>query len=485
MLMVRNSLSGKKEPFKPCNPPKVSLYACGVTTYDYCHIGHGMQAMIFEMIRSYLTYSGYEVRYVRNFTDVDDKIIARAATLRCSAAELSEEMVQEADKDFDALGIPRADQQPRVSQMIPEIISMIEDLIERDSAYSTPAGHVYYRVRSKKDYGDLSHRKVDELRHATRDVLVEDKEDPLDFALWKADSQQEFSWDSPWGRGRPGWHIECSVMSYHTLGFPLDIHGGGRDLLFPHHENERAQSESCYGSSGLKYANYWLHSGLLSIDGRKMSKSLGNHISIKDFLKQYSPEVLRLCLWEHHYRQDVDFSQETFASCERKLISYYELLQDLEQQMQRGSEEGAEEELKGLREQWRQAMDDDFNTPRVMALLHGWFKQLRGLLAEKESTDEKRAFLAAFSVFLGDLRKVLGLFTEEPGCELERIRQLYLRRISLTAEQLSEKINSRSEARRLRQWQLADEIRDELRQLGIVLKDSRDGSGWTVKGVDL
>ena len=482
MLVVRNSLSGKKEPFEPWNPPRVTIYACGVTTYDYCHIGHGMQALIFEMIRNYLSYIDYQVMYVRNFTDVDDKILARAAELGVSGVELSEKMVREAQKDFKALGVREADREPRVSQMIPEIISMIELLISKDSAYAVEEGHVYYRVRSKKDYGKLSHRNVDDMRSESRDVVVEGKEDPLDFALWKSD-MGDFAWESPWGRGRPGWHIECSAMSFHELGYPLDVHGGGRDLLFPHHENEIAQSESCYGDPA--YCKYWLHSGLLSIDSRKMSKSLGNHITLKDFLSEYTPDVLRLCCLEHHYRQDVDFSKEVFAACERKLIGYYELLRDLKAELSDFNGSSSQEVLKEMKAEFRRAMDDDFNTPRVMALLHGWFKELRRILGEKNRTEEHLVFLATFQAFLEDLRQVLGLFREEATGALKEIQRCYLKRSPLSAEELEEKIQARSKARTQSEWKLADDIRGELLDLGIVLKDNHLGeTTWTIKGAE-
>ena len=330
MLMVRNSLSGKKEEFKPKRPPKVSLYACGVTTYDDCHIGHGMQAFAFEMIRRYLIHQGYDVTYVRNFTDIDDKIIARAKKKNRDPGEFSDEMVDQARVDFHDLGVPPADYEPKVSEKMDVIIKMIERLLDRDYAYLTKKGHVYFRVRMSKGYGRLSHRDIEDQRNKTRDVVSDGKEDPLDFALWKAEDRDEYGFSSPFSWGRPGWHIECSAMSKDLLGHPLDIHGGGRDLIFPHHENELAQSGACFHKS-CESVRYWLHSGLLTIDNTKMSKSLGNHITIRDFLDNFTPEVLRLCCWEHHYRQDINFSRQIFLQCERKLISYYEVLQQWQQ----------------------------------------------------------------------------------------------------------------------------------------------------------
>ncbi|MES2744588.1 MAG: cysteine--tRNA ligase, partial [Bdellovibrionota bacterium] len=279
-IQVYNTLTGKKEKFETLEPQHVKMYACGVTVYDDCHIGHAMQAIYFDVIRNYLEYVGYKVTYVRNYTDVDDKIIKRSAERKMTPKALVDEIIASSERDMEGLGVRAATHEPRVSESIPQIIEVISDLEKNGYAYSTAEGDVYYRVRKKADYGKLSNRKTDELQAGTRDLVKGDKEDELDFALWKCDATEGASWDSPWGRGRPGWHIECSAMAKMYLGKSFDIHGGGRDLVFPHHENEIAQSEA---ANSCKYANVWMHSGLLTIEKSKMSKSLGNHILISKF----------------------------------------------------------------------------------------------------------------------------------------------------------------------------------------------------------
>ena len=321
-VRITNTLTGKKETLQPIEPGHVKMYACGVTVYDHCHIGHAMQAIYFDVIRNFLEFIGYKVTYVRNYTDVDDKIIKKANERGISPKTLVDEIIESCSTDMKNLGVRPATFEPRVSECIPDIISMIETLIENGSAYES-AGDVYYRVRSKPDYGKLSNRNPDQLRAGTRDLASGDKEDSLDFALWKKDDVKDASWDSPWGKGRPGWHIECSVMAKNSLGDNFDIHGGGRDLVFPHHENEIAQSES---ANQCSYANIWVHSGLLTIEKQKMSKSLGNHILIQDFLKKWAPEVLRLAYLNQQYSSNSDFSENVFKSCARKLLYYYESL---------------------------------------------------------------------------------------------------------------------------------------------------------------
>lgn len=336
-VFVQNTLTGKKERLVPIRPGHVSIYACGVTTYDHYHIGHALQAIYFDMICRYLRYAGYKVTYVRNYTDVDDKIINRAKDLGISPQKLAQDIIESSEEDMIALGCIAPDFAPRVSRSIPEIIAMVEDLIRNGAAYATPDGDVYYRVRSKSDYGKLSNRKVDELRAGTRDLVEGGKEDPLDFALWKHDETEGASWDSPWGKGRPGWHIECSAMSKIHLGPSFDIHGGGRDLIFPHHENEIAQSES---ANKCSYANIWIHSGLLTIEKQKMSKSLGNHIALKDFLKKWPAEALRLAYLQHHYGSNIDFHKDTFKKAHQRLFYYYSTLGTLDDLAEEAQEIG-------------------------------------------------------------------------------------------------------------------------------------------------
>ncbi len=328
-LFVYNSLTGRKEEFKPLKPEVVRLYACGCTVYDESHIGHAMQAVFFEMIRKYLESPvfGYRVNYVRNFTDVDDKIIARAKALKMKPTELSDSMIRSNKEDMIALGLEDPTSEPKVSEHMPEIIKMIEVLIDKGYAYKTPEGDVYFRVAQKKDYGKLSNQSLSENVSGTRQLNSGQKEADLDFALWKNDLTEGASWPSPWGVGRPGWHIECSAMSRRYLGDTFDIHGGGRDLIFPHHENEIAQSEAANGST---FAKYWIHSGLMTIDKQKMSKSLGNSITVKQFLAKWHREVLLLGFMQNHYRSNIDFSESVFRDCKRRLLYYYECLAALD-----------------------------------------------------------------------------------------------------------------------------------------------------------
>ncbi|NDE17689.1 cysteine--tRNA ligase, partial [bacterium] len=384
-ILVTNTLTRRKEPLKSLDPSgnKIRMYACGVTVYDDCHIGHAMQAIFFDVIRRYLEFAGYDVTYVRNFTDVDDKIIDRAKQRGMSPARLAQDMIESSDRDMEAIGVRPADHQPRVSEMIPQIVHMIQDLIRDEAAYATKSGDVYYRVRRKSDYGKLSGRNPDELRSGTRDLVQGDKEDPLDFALWKKDDVPDASWDSPWGRGRPGWHIECSAMSKEYLGNSFEIHGGGRDLVFPHHENEIAQSES---ANKAPYASCWMHCGLLTIEKQKMSKSLGNHITIQDFLKSWTPEVLRFGILQYHYSSNVDFSKAVFQQCHRRLLYFYETL-DLLNQM---APEKVSAPADPLNHHWligefHKAMSDDFNTAAALASLNKAMKAGRELAAGKKS----------------------------------------------------------------------------------------------------
>ncbi|MCY4443300.1 MAG: cysteine--tRNA ligase [Proteobacteria bacterium] len=488
MLYVRNSLSGKKELFEPLNPPYVKMYACGITTYDVSHIGHAMQAMAFQMIRRYLEYSGYKVVYVRNYTDVDDKIIARAKESKMSASGLSKQIIEMTQKDFAELGIEPADHRPKVSEMIPQIISFIEMLIAKDFAYATPDGHVYFRVRNYPEYGKLSRRNIDDQHHVTRDTVVAGKEDPLDFALWKADSNETFSWQSPWGKGRPGWHIECSAMIHSILGEHIDIHGGGRDLVFPHHENEIAQSESCFGSP---LAKYWLHSGLLSIDKQKMSKSLGNHISIRDFLKTYPAEVLKFTCLQHHYRLDMDLSHKAFMDTDKKLFSYYFLLEQVNSFLEsHNTSTSSHPELWTANDsfyaKWKEefctSMDDDFNSVKAIAGVHKIFKDMRLTINSNSSDEDKINTFVNFQKCIHDIAKVFAVFVENPTLYMKHFQTRYLNHLKLSEDIITAKIEERQAARKRRDFTTADLIRDELSHQGILLNDQKDhpeSTNWT------
>lgn len=489
MLHIRNSLTNKKEPFIPWIEKNVTMYACGITPYDHSHIGHAMQALIFQMIRRYLEYSGYSVRYVRNYTDVDDKILARAKELKIPASKLSEEMIERSEQDFKKLNIAPADKHPRVSECIPEIISFIQNLIDKDYAYATASGHVYYRVNKQKNYGKLSNRNLDDMLHNTRDIVSEGKEHPLDFALWKSDPEASFSWKSPWSVGRPGWHIECSAMIHTHLGHPIDIHGGGRDLIFPHHENEIAQSEACHGGEFVKY---WMHSGLMKISGQKMSKSLGNHISIQDFLAQHPAEVLKLCCLEHHYHGDVNFSQQMFYQAGKKLYFYYMLIEDAKKKQERLLELKTSSlnmdvsfeleqtfDLDHLRKQFTEFMDDDFNTVKVMAWLHGLFKQLRKIL-KQDAAKWHQTCINNLLIFFQDIHTVLGILGADPGEYIQSYKKKFLETHHLSQEKVQHIISERYNARKNQDWKKADALRNELWKLGIVLSDDHHNTDWHV-----
>lgn len=323
-MKITNSMNGKKEEFIPLKEGEVKMYACGITVYDLSHIGHARQAIDYEMITEYLRYRGYNVTYVRNYTDVDDKIIKRANELGKNALEFSREQILETEKDMKALHVKNADIITKASEYIPQIIKFVEGLIEKGHAYVTKNGDVYFSVKTDKDYGKLSHRKVEELLNGVRIELDEEKEEPVDFALWKAAKPGEIFWESPWGKGRPGWHIECSAMALDTLGETIDIHGGGKDLRFPHHENEIAQSEAL---TGKKFANFWTYCGLIKINGEKMSKSLGNSLTIRDALKRYNYEVIKYVMFSKHYASDVDILDSDYQIAESHLYYFYTTIQ--------------------------------------------------------------------------------------------------------------------------------------------------------------
>lgn len=482
ILLVTNTLTRRKEPLKSLHPAgkKIGIYACGVTVYDDCHIGHAMQAIFFDVIRRYLEFSGYEVTYVRNFTDVDDKIIDRAKQRGISPAKLAQDMIDSSDRDMAAIGVRAADHQPRVSQMIPQIIAMIQELIRNEAAYPTKSGDVYYRVRRKADYGKLSGRNPDELKSGTRDLIQGDKEDPLDFALWKNDDVPDASWKSPWGIGRPGWHIECSAMSKEFLGNSFEIHGGGRDLVFPHHENEIAQSES---ANKAPYAACWMHCGLLTIDRQKMSKSLGNHITIQDFLKSWTPEVLRLGILQYHYTSNVDFSKAVFQQCHRRLLYFYETLNLLSQMVLDLNTQQDVPDSHWLFEDFNKAMSDDFNTAAALAAMNKAMKAARELVAGKKS-DAKVVEASQLLKAIHRVAHVLGLFETEPKSATRELKMRLLPELGITENEIQAAIQRRADARTARDFAAADAARGELSTRGIELRDGAQGTEWTIKYLD-
>jgi cysteinyl-tRNA synthetase len=463
-----NTLSNSKEAFKPLEEGKVRIYACGVTVYDHYHIGHALQAIYFDVLKRFLSYLEFKVTYVRNYTDVDDKIIQRAKSLGISPRELADQMIESSEQDMTSLGCLRADFSPKVSTSIPEIVAMIEDLIKKDFAYVTQSGDVYYRVRKKIDYGKLSNRRIDELA-PERDIVSKDKEDELDFALWKHDESPDASWPSPFGQGRPGWHIECSAMSKMHLGSSFDIHGGGRDLVFPHHENEIAQSEA---ANDAPYASVWMHSGLLTIEHQKMSKSLGNHIGVKEFLHKWPQETLRLAFLSHHYRSNIDFKSDSFKLAHQRLCYYFETLKRLEQIEVDVDPTG---DFDDLRSKFIGAMCDDFHTGAALAEINKSFKKANELLrkAGKNLVEKKQAFYV-----FRELLAVLGIdYSKE---RLNQVNQLMLTHLGVSQEWLDGKIKERELARSNKDYAASDKIREELLAKGIELCDTPTGCEYRI-----
>ncbi len=449
-MKIYNTLSGQKEDFVP-GGEEVKMYVCGVTPYDSCHIGHAMSYIIFDMVRRYLAFSGYKVKYVQNFTDIDDKIIARANERGISTRDMADEFIKEYFEDMDALNIMRADVYPYATEMVPDIIHVVQTLIEKGFAYELD-GDVYFRVQKADNYGKLSGRNPDDLRAGSRIEVCEAKEYALDFAIWKAAKPGEPRWESPWGMGRPGWHIECSVMSQKYLGNTLDIHGGGQDLVFPHHENEIAQSEAYTGT--IPFVKYWMHNGLLQMDQEKMSKSLGNLVTVKELRQQVSADALRLFVLSSHYRSPLTFSDEGLAAMERGADRLIRAVQ-LEENEGNGTPLDAEP----YRQRFTAAMDDDFNSAQAVATLFD-------LAREINKAGEEGAQIVGAQNTLRELAGVLGL-------KLEAIQKEFA-----AGPFVDLLVDIRTQLRTAKQFQLSDVIRDRLTELGIALEDSPQGTKW-------
>ena len=478
-IQVYNSLTGKKEKFEALEPSHVKLYACGVTVYDDCHIGHAMQAIYFDVIRSYLEYVGYKVTYVRNYTDVDDKIIKRSQERGITPKALVDEIIASSEKDMQGLGVRPATHEPRVSESIPEIIDVIKDLETNGFAYSTAEGDVYFRVRKKADYGKLSNRKTEELQSGTRDIAKGEKEDELDFALWKKDDVAGASWDSPWGRGRPGWHIECSAMAKMYLGKSFDIHGGGRDLVFPHHENEIAQSEA---ANSAPYSNYWMHSGLLTINKTKMSKSLGNQILTSKFLQRFPGEVLRLAYLQNHYTSNVDFSEQVFRSAAQRLLYFYETMRELD--FIAATATGPATLLPGhqpgdLIEAFHKEMCNDFGTVGALREISNAFRKANELKKGKKSPALGHTAQAYTDVFR-EIFAVFGLLQAAPETFVHSLKSKIVSDLGIAEQDIERLIIERKGARDGKDFARGDEIRKQLTDMGIELMDSPNGTRWTI-----
>ncbi|TRO80539.1 cysteine--tRNA ligase [Trichloromonas acetexigens] len=490
-LRVYNTLSGGKEEFRPLVPGKVGMYVCGVTVYDYCHIGHARANIVFDIVYRYLKFSGYEVNYVRNYTDVDDKIINRANERGIDSQALAEEFIHAFDEDMAALGLDLPTCQPKATEHIPQIIAIVERLIERGMAYPS-GGDVYFSVEKFPGYLKLSKRNLDEMRAGARIAPGEQKRNPMDFALWKAAKPGEPSWESPWGPGRPGWHIECSAMSMQYLGESFDIHGGGKDLVFPHHENEIAQSE---GASGKPFVKYWLHNGFVNVNQEKMSKSLGNFFTIRDILQKYDAEVVRFFILSAHYRSPIDFSDQNLEDAKAGLSRFYEALKAADDTLAAqttpgtsGGEVPAElreilDRVATVEERFREAMDDDFNTALAIGHLFDLVRGLNRIVAEKSLQESPmlRNGLREGREQLRRLGGVLGLFESEPDAWLEKQKNAGLKAGGLSAEAIEALIVERRQARANRDFARADRIRDELDAQGIMLLDSKEGTTWKLK----
>ncbi|URQ70476.1 cysteine--tRNA ligase [SAR86 cluster bacterium] len=453
-LSLYNTLTNKKEVFKSIEPNMVGMYVCGITVYDHCHLGHARAYVAFDVLARYLKYLGYKLNYVRNITDVEDKIIKKAIENSETISSITNRYILSMNKDFKDLGLLEPTIEPKATDYINEMILMIEELIKNKHAYVGKNGDVYFAVRTFEEYGNLSNKKIDELESGARVKENLDKDDPLDFVLWKMAKQEEPYWDSPWGRGRPGWHIECSAMSLSTLGKNFDIHGGGPDLIFPHHENEIAQSKCSFDQ---EFANYWIHSGLLKISGEKMSKSLGNFARIKDLLKIYHPEVIKFFLISSHYRSALDFTNESLEQAKAGLVRIYESIDEKIILKEIGEVD------KGFVQDFECAMNDDLNTPKAISIL---FEIVKKINLENDNLTKRRLVTT-----LKKLANIIGLLREKP--------ELFFQYGSGVDTQLIEEmILKRNLARKDKDFDKADEIRDELRSLGIILDDKADGTKW-------
>lgn len=484
-MKIFNSMTKKKEEFVPINGNNVTMYACGVTVYDLSHIGHARQAIVYSMMADYLRYKGYNVKYVRNYTDVDDKIIKRANEYGKNALEFSKEQIEETEKDMAGLHITEADVKTKASEYIDKIIEFVERLIEKGYAYKTEKGDVYYSVRKFKEYGKLSHRNVDDMLNGVRIELEEGKKDPIDFALWKSAKPGEIYWESPWGKGRPGWHIECSVMALDTLGQTIDIHGGGRDLLFPHHENEIAQSESL---TGKKFANIWSHCGLIKINGEKMSKSLGNSLTIRDALKKYDYETIKYVMFSKHYGSDVDLSDNDYSLAENHLNYFYTSIKEMNKYIKDNlvKEYDVKDDIAdSIIPKFVENMDEDFNTTASIANLYNIFKYANNIMkTPKDKTKEDIAnILRKILKNVHEVYSVLGLFDQNPDEYITKLKNKYLKELDIDEENIKQEIEKRAKAKQNKDFEKADKIRNALEAKGIILKDSKEGTSWDFKSL--
>jgi cysteinyl-tRNA synthetase len=461
LLQIYNTLTRTKEDFVPHESGKVKMYVCGVTTYDYCHVGHARMFVAFDVVVRYLRHRGYQVTYIRNITDIDDKILRRARENDELFSDLTERFIAAMREDEEALFVVRPDKEPRATAHIEQIIALIQRLIDGEYAYRATNGDVYYAVKQFAPYGRLSNKNPEELLAGARIEIGELKRDPRDFALWKAAGDDEVGWDSPWGYGRPGWHIECSAMSTCCLGDSFDIHGGGSDLMFPHHENEIAQSEA---ATGKQFAKVWMHNGAVRVDNEKMSKSLNNFFTVRDVLRQHKPEVLRYLLISSQYRSPINYSEQSLQQAAAALERFYTALRGLDVRTARELVNSSYEKSFCL------AMDDDFNTPVALGVM---FDLARDINRQREADPVKALQLAGVLVRLG---RVLGILQDSPDAFLQSQGS-----DAVDAALIDDLVAQRRQARADRNWALADEIRDRLAAMKVVIEDGADGSHWRIE----
>jgi cysteinyl-tRNA synthetase len=482
-MRIYNTLTNRKEEFIPLTSGKVMMYACGVTVYDYCHIGHARSAIVFDVIRRYLKYKSFDVKYVRNFTDIDDKIINKAQQEGITWDAVAKKYTDEYYRDMDRLGVGRADVEPRATEHISEMIAIVKGLIDKGYAYEVE-GSVYFAVDKFSEYGKLSKRDMEEMIAGARVEVDERKRNPMDFALWKKSKKGEPSWESPWGLGRPGWHIECTAMSIKHLSESFDIHGGGADLIFPHHENEIAQSEAF---TGKPFAHYWIHNGFITIDKEKMSKSLGNFFTIKEILDKFDPEVIRLFLLSTHYRSPIEFSDEQLRETESSLDRFYSTIirmnNFLEKDEGKGdsldAEKTFEERISSFMEKFEEAMDDDFNTALALGHTFEFIRDVNKFLDSRPSGQKAKELLQKTKELFSEARDVLNIFGRTP--QEWYLSLMVTKKIGFSEKDINEKIRERQDARQNKDWARADVIRKELEEKGIILEDKKDGTDWKIK----
>jgi cysteinyl-tRNA synthetase len=481
-LVIYNTFTGKKEEFVPTSPGQVKCYVCGMTVYDHSHVGHARSVIVFDVIYRHLTRLGYDLTYVRNYTDIDDKIINRANAEHKDWKEIAETYIASFKEDVAALGIAPPTFEPKATDHIPDMILFIERLVERGYAYQVD-GSVYFSVRKYGEYGRLSGRSLEEMISGARIEVDERKGDPLDFALWKESKPAEPSWESPWGRGRPGWHIECSVMSTKYLGNPFDFHGGGKDLIFPHHENERAQTEC---ATGKKFVNYWIHNGFVTMQREKMSKSIGNILTIKEFLKEYHPEVLRLFFLSTHYRNPIDYTEQSLENAQYALQKLYFTLERIRQvpwdeaaPSRQADSRTVYPELQEIEKKFHEAMSDDFNTALALAALFDLSRVLNRMVDEQDESN--RPAIAHGERLFASFGSTLGLMGEEAASFSRGETLRHLRRVGLDEPAVQKAIEDRREARKRKDYKGADEIRARLLEKGIILLDTPNGTTWRTK----